>query len=166
MNNDSGYGIWYLLILFFVIMICIPPLFRILIPQEKTVSNALKTLECKKTEALTQDLEAANINYEIKTLYSNEKISAITFKYSIQNSNSEDFNNIDQTKIDNDFFYELINLKNVKNAVVDEAGNVTTMTFNFLSNDFTNEPMLQKYTQNINNQKKEYENKNFVCSIN
>lgn len=154
MSKDSGNGIWYLLIFFFVIMIFVPPLFRFAYPKAENISNEspensnTSMLSCKKN---TQDYE-----YLIETQYNNDKLSVITFR---KNQTSQQ--NSDQTnESDNQDWFDILSNMNPMGKVT--QGNQTTIVFDFEKNKY-DEELLVNYIKSITDEKKYYENQGFTC---
>lgn len=156
-NSSTNLGIFYLLIIFFVIMIFIPPIFRLIIPKEdNNPISSLKTLSCDLEESVMEN----NVILNIITLYDNDNISTIKFSYS-----TDAPQNIEIVKKNSTFLTEFDNLKYISGSVFEQNENTYYIKFDYTSNDFSNEYRLQKYSGNLDNQKLYYESKGFTCSI-
>lgn len=180
-KNDS-LGIYYLIILFLIIMIIIPPLFRYLMPnntntntnnntnntntnQNQNINNNTNvdpntnttTPTTNTISTLTCNLDDELISYNIVSKYNSEKISNIIFTYTLkqgQISNDAKVNNM---------FTVINNLRTVKGATVQENTNKISVEFNLEGNQIQEE--LNMYTQEKNTQKTSYEALGFKCSL-
>ena len=164
MKSNDNYRVLYLLIVFFIIMIFIPPLLRLFLPNEQIIENT--PVDNSKQEFISRNLRCdfnqtlgdKNIKVNIFTSYYNQEITSIVFTYDI--SAIEDNNLFSTFSI----FKELDELKTING--VEYSKNDLVETIAITSKEIiSNEPKLQKYSQNIDVQKAYYENLGFMCDV-
>ena len=165
MKSNNSYGIFYLLIVFFVIMIFVPPLLRIVLPNEEIENNT--HIEDKKEEQIisrklncefNQNIGEKFIKLNTSTDYNNNEITSIIFTY--------DISTVQDTGLLSSFaiFTELNELKNISGVEYNQNGTEESILIN--SNSIiSNEPRLQKYSQNIDVQKAYYEQLGLICNV-
>ena len=161
----NSYSIYYLFIVFFVIMICIPPLLRVTLPNENVqINNDYNTNDTDQNMALSKFLQCnfnenisnQMINVSIFTDYYEEKVTSIEIIY--------DLSSIKTTNLisDNPLLSELYKLKDISSAKYEKNENEEKITFD---GNIYNEPKLQQYSKDINIQKIYYETLGFICNI-
>ena len=188
MKSDSLMKIF---ILFFVVMIFIPPILRLAVPKDEVdIKNATSTNDVKKLICENEDDSIIITNNYLKG-----KLVTLVFSSDLlieeKNNNEEkdEENNIvideentsegDETSIENttetestentestestdkSLIDELKELKLIKNGTFSE----NTLTFNFSANDFSEVEQLKKYTKNIEEQKTLNEQAGLKCVV-
>ncbi len=188
-KNDS-LGIYYLIILFLIIMIIIPPLFRYLMPNNTNTNTNNNTNNTNTNQNINNNTNVnpntnnnTNVNPNTNTTTpTTNTISTLTcnlddelISYNIVSKyNSEKISNIiftytlKQGQISNDakvnnMFTVINNLRTVKGATVQENTNKISVEFNLEGNQIQEE--LNMYTQEKNTQKASYEALGFKCSL-
>lgn len=156
MNKSSENGVWYLLIVFLILMIFIPPIFRLVFPKEEVKQNSnqninndvYKTLNCSYS---LRDIE----DYRVVSKYKNDDINSISFKYKEAQDDSLSQSNI----------YSIFkNISGIEFAVVSNESEMYTINF-YDIDKMKNESLLSDYIKDINNQKATYESLGFTCNI-
>lgn len=169
MKDNNGYGLYYLIIVFLIIMIGIPPLLRVLLPKEdlgntnnnkntnteeiedkseqkdNNVSTNGNSLTCNIMNPLEENKYLINIITE----YKDDKVVLLKVMYDnilLQDNNSSQ---LDITK-----------LKDIKGSSFDNTSNTITFDFN---NDSIDREKLEQFLNKPNDQKKYYENLGFTC---
>lgn len=170
MKDSNGYGLYYLIIVFLIVMIGIPPLLRVLIPNEKlnnTNNNKNNNTEKVDDKIDQKDNNTNNVNgnnltcnimnplddnkdlINVVTEYKDDEVVSLKIMYDsilLQDNNSSQ---LDITK-----------LKDVKGSSFDDTSN--TITFDF-SNNSVDKTKLEQFLNKPSDQKKYYENLGFTC---
>jgi hypothetical protein len=159
MKNSSDNGsikvLGYLGIFFLLLFMILPPLFRVLFPEEEPVvekEKLIMNLTCIKTE----EFEDYKVKITINTNYVDGEIHDSKFNYEVI-SNDEFFDG--RVKIE-----EYDALKKVSNVDFEEKDNKYILTINYSKFDYSNEPLLQEHNMMISQQSKKYSDNNFECS--
>lgn len=144
-------GIFLLLVLIFV-----PPLFRFLFNDDVTGANTIvvERLSCEKTEKF----DNYDMTTVIDTVYTNKKVSKITFNYNVVFTKSGVSGS--DVYIEN---YEM--LKQITNAEVKDEFNNYKVIFDFTKHNFSNNSFLSKYNSSMSEQKIFYSNNGFKCNV-
>jgi len=169
MNKDSIINVCYLGIFFLVIMMFIPPIFRLVLPNENIASNnnseqvntnnnnnnsANQTLNC----SLTQNVEEETMKFNVTTNHENGKIKMLIFKYSL-NDNSK----IPSLKEKVSLLKEFDNLKIINNVEYSLENNVNVLKFDYSKSDFSAVKEMQVYNKDLNTLKNYFVNLGFIC---
>ena len=151
---------------FLVIMIFIPPVLRLIVPNTieeesskkepskvtpQIVSNELK---CD----LNQSLGDKSITFNVSTSYYDKNITSIIFTY--------DFSLLQDLDIPSDLalFNDLNELKNITGVEYNKNGNEESVAI-YSTTIISTEPKLEKYRQSIEAQKAYYEQLGLTCEV-
>lgn len=178
-KKNESLGIYYLIILFLVLMIIIPPLFRYLMPANNTTkpnttqnttnntnnnntnitnnNTVTPTTPTSIANTLSCTLDEEYLAYSITTKYTNDKITDINFSYSLKKGqlpNDAKMNNM---------FTTINNLRTVKGASIQENTDKISVSFYLDGNPIQDE--LKPYSQEKNIQKASYEALGLKCTL-
>lgn len=144
-------NIWYYLIVFFVIMIFIPPLLRFAIPKDESqtpvktpTQSTIKRLTCKDNDGM----------YEITNNYSDGNLISLVFT-------SDIFNDESILENEDEMITYMKDLKLITNASLND----NRLVFNFNNNNFSEVEQLQRFIRDIDTQKAYYEQLGLNCSV-
>ena len=146
----------YLGIFILLIFIVLPPLFRVLFPEEEVVKEEedklIMNLYCEKEENF--------VEYKIKTTINTNYVESIidtsTFTYEIEIlDNMYDISNVEIEE------YEAI--KKISNVDFSEENNKYVLNINYTKFDYSNEPLLMEHKNIIQEQLAIYTQNNFEC---
>lgn len=160
MKKESGAVkiLCYLGICVLLLFIVLPPLFRVLFPEEEVdtpneeVVQTIMNLTCTKEE----DFVDYRLNTTISTNYVDDKISNSTFTYQIEIVNSS-------LQPEGILIEEYEDLKRVNNIDYEENGNIYTLKIDYNSFDYTREPLLENHSKVIVDQMVIYSDNDFEC---
>ncbi|MDD6879483.1 MAG: hypothetical protein PUD59_04580 [bacterium] len=151
----KNYKVYYLFIVFLIIMIFVPPLFRIIIPKEENNSSknvyTFKIMDCNTVKSNNNNM--LNILYQ--TIYRNDAIYSLKITY--QNVNDSSLNDFNSEML------EFQQLKDIPIAQYNSSEN--SIFFNVASLDDSSKEVLSNYINDIDTQKNLYESKGFSCKI-
>ena len=160
MKNSSDNGstkiLCYLGIFFLLLFIVLPPLFRVLFPEEETSGEEKKKLIMNLSCERTEDFVEYKIKTTVNTNYIEGEINDSVFTYEV--ISSDDFF-ADGVEIEE---YEA--LKKVSNVDFEEKDNKYILTINYGKFDYSNEPLLQEHRMMISSQLAKYTEDHFECS--
>ncbi len=159
-KDGSGIKILcYLGIFVLLIFIVLPPLFRVLFPEEEEVvtpneeeTQTIMRLTCTKEE----DFVDYKLNTTINTNYVDDKISTSTFTYQINIVNNA-------LQPEGILIEEYENLKKLDNVDFEEEGTTYTLNINYEQFDYSNEPLLENHRKVIVDQMVIYSDNGFEC---
>ena len=159
-NEDLIKMLCYLGIFVLLLFIVLPPLFRVIFPEEEKAlqeeteqKKTIMNLTCVKTE----DFVEYQIKTTISTNYIEEKISNSTFIYEVEYMD-EIFNS------DDILIEEYERLKGIDNVDFYEEDNKYTLNIDYIAFDYSNEQLLTSHKMIIVNQMNFYSNDNFECN--
>lgn len=159
-KDGSGIKILcYLGIFVLLIFIVLPPLFRVLFPEEEEVvtpneeeTQTIMRLTCTNEE----DFVDYKLNTTINTNYVDDKISTSTFTYQINIVNNA-------LQPEGILIEEYENLKKLDNVDFEEEGTTYTLNINYEQFDYSNEPLLENHRKVIVDQMVIYSDNGFEC---
>lgn len=167
MDNNSGslkVAFMYIAIFLLVILIAIPPIFRMAFDDnDKTagtsnVNNNISTtvLHCTKEETI------GTLTYNVQTFstYSDKSIEKVIIRYKRTGE-------LDPTNQNNNYEQEIANLKANSNITETESNNGSK--FEILKDALTtksSDPIIGLYAKNINEEQTFLVSNNYVCEIN
>ncbi len=161
MKKESGAMkiLCYLGIFVLLIFIVLPPLFRVLFPEEEEVVTpneeqkpTIMRLTCSKEE----DFVDYKLNTTINTDYVDDKISTSTFTYQV--------NIVDNSlQPEGILIEEYENLKKLDNVDFSEEETTYTLNINYDQFDYSNEPLLENHRKVIVDQMVVYSDNGFEC---
>ena len=142
-----------------LIFIVLPPLFRVLFPEEEEVVTpneeqkpTIMRLTCSKEE----DFVDYKLNTTINTDYVDDKISTSTFTYQV--------NIVDNSlQPEGILIEEYENLKKLDNVDFSEEETTYTLNINYDQFDYSNEPLLENHRKVIVDQMVVYSDNGFEC---
>ena len=159
----KNYNVYYLIIVFLVIMIFIPPLLRFAIPKQNPVSSSNQTLKSdspttnNKTEQKPSDIvnlicKMSDPEITITTTYKSDTIQKIIFSSKLL---------VEDTESDNSIITNILNFKSIDKSVFSN----NTLSFDFSNNDFFGESLLENYSRKKEVQQSYYEQIGFTCNV-
>jgi len=157
-SNDTGATklLCYLGIFVLLLFIVLPPLFRVLFPEEeemkKEETKLIMNLNCVRTD----DFVEYKVKTTINTNYIEGAINDSTFTYEIEIV--DDMMTNDSIEIEE---YEA--LKKVSNVDFEENGKKYILKIDYSKFNYSNEPLLQKHRSSINEQMFTYSEDHFEC---
>lgn len=160
MKNSSDNGsikiLCYLGIFFLLLFIVLPPLFRVLFPEEEgpvvEKEKLIMNLTCVKTE----DFVEYKLKTTINTNYVEGEINDSKFTYEVISS--------DNFFADGVEIEEYESLKKVSNVDFEEEDNKYILTIDYSKFNYSNEPLLQEHKMMISSQLQKYTEDHFECS--
>jgi len=159
MKNSSDTGVTklfcYLGIFFLMLFIVLPPLFRVLFPEEEPQEIEKDKLIMNLTCVKTEDFSRYKLKTTIDTNYVEGEINDSKFTYEVITSD-ESFN--DKVKIED---YDA--LKKVSNVDFNEEENKYILIIDYSKFDYSDEPLLQEHNMMISQQSEKYIENNFEC---
>lgn len=154
-DNSSIKVLCYLGIFILLLFIVLPPLFRVLFPDEEgpvvEKEKLIMNLTCSKVE----DFIEYKIKTTINTNYVEGEINDSKFTYEV--ISSDDFFD-DEVEIEE---YEA--LKKVSNVDFEEEDNKYILTVDYSKFHYNNEPLLQEHKMMISAQFQKYTEDHFEC---
>ena len=145
----------YLGIFILLIFIILPPLFRVLFPEEDTTNEKqqlIVNLSCSKTE----DFVEYKLNTKINTNYVDGVITDSTFTYEIDIVD-------DMITLDGIMIEEYEALKKVNNIDFEEIENKYILKIDYNKFDYSNEELLNSHRGVISSQMEIYSNNAYEC---
>ena len=162
-NNSLKIALTYIAIFFLVILIAIPPIFRIVFSNTKqpatnnNQNNLSKTvLHCTKVESI------GTVSYNVQTFstYSDQTLEKVIIRYTRTGE-------VDETNQNNQYETEIANLKSNSNitATTTTNENKFEITKDVLTTNST-DPVIGLYAKNIATEQEFLINNNYNCQIN
>lgn len=145
----------YLGIFILLIFIILPPLFRVLFPEEENITEKqqlIVNLTCSKTE----DFVEYKLNTTINTNYVDGAINDSTFTYEVEIVD-------DMLALDGIVIEEYDALKKVSNIDFEENQNKYILKIDYKKFDYSNEPLLSSHRKIISEQMETYSNSAYEC---
>lgn len=147
----------YLGIFVLLLFIVLPPLFRMLFPEEEIIDEepekVIMNLNCEKIENNTD----YKIKRTINTTYVENKITNSTFTYELEYADS--IFNGEEIIIE-----EYETLKRINNVDFNEEGNKYTISIDYVNFDYSNEDALVNHKKMILDQLQYYTQQLFECN--
>lgn len=147
----------YLGIFVLLLFIILPPLFRMVFPEEEHQDEEQQKLIMNLTCVKIEDFIDYKIKTTINTNYIEERISNSIFTYEIEYMDdifgSEDI-----------IIEEYETLKRVNNVDFDEDGNKYTLTIDYVNFDYSNEAALINHKMMIGDQLSFYGSQQYECN--
>lgn len=163
-NNNLKIALAYITIFLLVVLIAIPPIFRLVFSDDGqttdtgNVKNNVSTtvLHCTKEETIG----TLTYNVQIFSTYSDEKIEKVIIRYKRTGE-------LDATNQNNNYEQEIANLKANSNITETESANGSK--FEILKDALTtkdSDQIVGLYAKNINDEQTFLASNNYVCEIN
>ena len=157
-NNNEGLIklLCYLGIFVLLLFIILPPLFRMVFPEEEIINEEPKKLIMNLTCVKTDDFMDYKIKTTINTNYVENEISNSIFTYEVEY--------MDSIFSDEEIIIEEYEtLKRLNNVDFNEEGNKYTLSIDYVNFDYSNEESLANHRMMIASQMQYYTQEHFEC---
>lgn len=155
-NNGSIKMVGYLGIFILLLFIILPPLFRVLFPEDENKDVEKEKLVMNLTCTKDEDFVEYKLKTTISTNYVDSKISDSTFTYEISASDSYFSSGIS--------IEEYESLKKVSNVDFTENNNKYILKIDYDKFDYSNEELLKNHSKVISEQMAIYSDDSFECT--
>lgn len=162
-NNSLKIALTYIAIFFLVILIAVPPIFRIVFSDTSTTTNnsSVKSNTSKMVLHCTKEETIGTLTYNVQTFstYSDGTIEKVVIRY-------KRTGNLDATNQSNSYEQEIANLKANNNINTSDSsnGNKFEISKEALTTK-TSDPIINNYAKSINEQQIYFASNNYVCQI-
>lgn len=157
-KESSSNLLAYLGIFVLLLFIILPPLLRVLVPKEEEntptpINPVIMKLTCTKNEA--------KLNYDIsrtvESIYESGDLTKTVFTYEVTFGDEE-------LTMDDVVLDDYSSFKKISGADVETSGNKYTVTFNYATNDYSNNKLLSNHRQVLSDQLNYYSEEDYNCT--
>lgn len=155
MKSNDRKVLCYLGIFILLVFIVLPPLFRVLFPEEENVEEEQEQLIMNLNCVRTENFIEYKLKTTINTNYIDSAINNSTFTYEIEI--------VDNMMNEGIIIEEYESLKRISNVDFDESSNTYILKIDYSKFDYSNEPLLDEHRKVISEQLATYTQDSFEC---
>ena len=160
-NSSLKIALTYIAIFFLVVLIAIPPIFRIVFSDSNTSNNSVKDVKDITVLHCTKEETIGTLTYNVQTFntYSDDKLEKVIIRYKRTGE-------LDATNQNNNYEQEIANLKANSNITETESDNGSKFEIlkDALANK-TSDQLVGLYAKNIDEEQTFLTSNNYVCEI-